>query len=133
MITVTNNGPSNATNVVVTDALPAGLTYVSDDCGASNVPPWTWNVGALAASASSSCNLTVTVTQPGTITNSATVTSDQGDPVTANNTGSADVTGQQSVLEIPTLGAASMALLLLLLGGLGVALLRRRHAGPNAG
>src|SRR5213076_2793833 len=52
-VTVTNNGPDTATGVVVTDLLPAGLTYVSDDGGGSydpNLGPWT--VGALAASAS---------------------------------------------------------------------------------
>ena len=65
-LTVTNNGPANATGVTVTDTLPAGLTYVSNDCGATFAnPTLTWNVGALAVSGSATCNLTATVTQSG--------------------------------------------------------------------
>ena len=36
-VTVTNNGPSTAKDVVITDTLPAGVTWVSDD--GSNVAP----------------------------------------------------------------------------------------------
>ena len=60
-ITVQNIGNGPATNVVVQDFIPAMTTYVSDDCGGSNVPPWTWNIGNLAASASVTCNLMVQV------------------------------------------------------------------------
>jgi uncharacterized repeat protein (TIGR01451 family) len=127
-ITVTNNGPGDATGVVVTDPLPAGLTYVADDCGGVNTPPWTWNVGALTASTSVTCNLTVTVSQPGTFTNTATAAGNETDPTPANNSGSAGVTGQQSVVEIPTLGVTGFGMLLLLLGGLGAAMVRRRRA-----
>ena len=49
-ITVTNLGPSDAADVVVGDAFPAELTYVSDTCGVGNANPWVWNIGALAAS-----------------------------------------------------------------------------------
>ena len=72
-----------------TDTLPAGLTYVSNDCGASFASPTvTWNIGALAAAASVTCNLTVTVTQGGTIVNTASISSGQTDPTPGNNTGS---------------------------------------------
>ncbi len=30
-LTLTNNGPAQATNLSITDLLPAGVTYVSDD------------------------------------------------------------------------------------------------------
>jgi len=54
MLTATNNGPSNATGVVVTDTLPVGLTYVSNDCGATfAAPTLTWNIGALASTSPS--------------------------------------------------------------------------------
>ena len=129
-LTVTNNGPGDGVNVVVTDTLPAEVTYVSDDCGGANVPPWTWNVGNLANGASVVCNITVTVNAgvSGTINNTATVTADGVDPVTANNTDSTGFDVQQSVLAIPTLGGLGLALLVILLLASAALVLRRRHA-----
>ena len=47
-INVNNNGPNNATGVVVTDLLPPGLAYVSDDGGGAYVPATgQWTVGAV--------------------------------------------------------------------------------------
>ncbi|MEO8503804.1 MAG: proprotein convertase P-domain-containing protein [Acidobacteriota bacterium] len=124
-LTATNNGPSNATGVTVTDALPAGLTYVSNDCGAGFVNPTvTWNIGALAVSASATCNLTVTVTQAGTITNSATVAGAGGDPTPGNNTGQGVVSG---AAPIPALSSIGMAILILLLTAFAVVVLRSRR------
>jgi uncharacterized repeat protein (TIGR01451 family) len=127
-LTVTNNGPSNATGVTVTDVLPAGLAYVSNDCGAGfAAPTLTWNVGVLAVSASVTCNLTVTITQAGTIINSGSVTGNESDPAPDNNAGQAGVTGQQSVLEIPTLDSVGLAALIVLLASAALALRRRRR------
>lgn len=124
---VTNNGPDDATDVVVTDMLDACTTYVSDDCGALNVPPWTWNVGPLANGASATCNITVDASgcPPGDVLNSATATALEGDPVTANNDSSATV-GIGSVLEIPTLGGIGLVVLIGLLALGAMTLLRRR-------
>ena len=48
-LTVSNAGPSDATGVAVTDLLPAGYTYVSDDGGgAYNSGTGVWTLGALA-------------------------------------------------------------------------------------
>jgi len=93
-ITVTNHGPSNAAAVQVTDTLPAAVTYVSDTCSASNVPPWTWNIGALANGATVSCDITVSInpTPPASITNTATVTSPTNDAVPGNNSDDEDTT-----------------------------------------
>ena len=125
---VTNNGPAAAAGVTVTDSLPAGLTYVSDSCGASYAAPTvTWAIGALANGASVSCDIVVTVDQAGSFPNSATVTGTGLDPVSTNNDGSATVTGQQALAEIPTLGTVGLLALALGLVGVSFALLRRRR------
>ncbi len=126
-LTVTNNGPGGSTNTEVTDFLPLGLTYVSNDCGATFADPnLNWSIGALANGASVVCNVTTTVDEAGTFTNNASVSSDQADPTPANNTGSASVSGEQSVLEVPTLGTAGFLALLLGLGAAAIFMLRRR-------
>ncbi len=93
-VTVTNNGPSDASGVTVTDTLPGGTTFVSASAGCvHNAGVVSCNIGNLANGAGA--QVTITVTAPaegGTITNSATVTGDQGDPNTANNTDTEDTT-----------------------------------------
>ncbi|HWM91225.1 MAG TPA: S8 family serine peptidase [Thermoanaerobaculia bacterium] len=75
-VTVTNNGSGAATGVVVTDELPAGLTYVSDDGGGSYDPALgTWTVGALAVSASATLNIVATVETTEEVCNLAQITS----------------------------------------------------------
>ncbi|MDX1748347.1 MAG: DUF11 domain-containing protein, partial [Halobacteriales archaeon] len=125
-ITVTNKGPDDATNVVVTDLLPPEVTYASDDCGGVLVPPWTWTVGSLAAGASAVCNLTVELAAGfvGDVTNSASVTADQTDPVTGNE--DASVTVSRSLVEIPTLGGAGILLLIAVLAAAGFYRIARR-------
>jgi len=126
-LTVTNNGPANATGVTVTDTLPAGLTYVSNDCGATFAnPTLTWNVGALAVSASATCNLTATVTQTGTIVNSASATGNEADPTPGNNTGQVTVSGQPAAI-IPTLDSIGLAALAILLAVSAAFALRRKR------
>lgn len=90
LISVTNNGPENQTNVTVTDTLPAELTYVGDNCGGSLAgSTWTWNVGSLNNGASDSCLLTVVFTSGACdgASNTATVSGDVFDPQ-GNNTSS---------------------------------------------
>jgi len=53
LITVTNTSSVNATNVLVTDYLPASLTYVSaSDSGTLNGSTITWTIPSLTAGAS---------------------------------------------------------------------------------
>jgi len=89
-LTVTNAGPSTATNVSVTDTLPAGVTFTS-----ATGSGWVCNqaggvVTCSLASLASGANgiITIVVGAPATagmITNNATVTADQFDPATGNN------------------------------------------------
>lgn len=126
-LTVTNNGPGDAANTVVTDTLPAGLTYVSNDCGAAFASPTlTWSVGTLLNATSATCNVTVTVDQAGSFTNNASATSDGTDAVPANNGDTAVVTGNINTLEVPTLSTAGFLALLVGLGAAAIFMLRRR-------
>jgi uncharacterized repeat protein (TIGR01451 family) len=61
-IAVTNNGPSDAQNVVVTDVLPVEVTYLSDTCGGTfDGTTFTWMIGTLGDEESVSCDITVFV------------------------------------------------------------------------
>ena len=67
-----------AAGVEVTDVLPAGFTYVSDDSG--NYTPGTgvWLLSNLAPGASQTLNIIATATTAGSYTNTATITSSAG-------------------------------------------------------
>jgi uncharacterized repeat protein (TIGR01451 family) len=94
-LTATNQGFSAATGVIVTDTLPPGLNYGSNDCGATfATPALTWTIGALADLAFATCHLTVTVDAdaPDTLVNSATVTGNETDPDPGDNEASATLT-----------------------------------------
>jgi uncharacterized repeat protein (TIGR01451 family) len=92
-ITVTNNGPSVATNVSVTDALPAGLTSVTVSNGGTNVAgAVTWpTIASLAVGTAAAQTYTISATAPasGTLANKVSSTSATTDPNAANNDGSA--------------------------------------------
>jgi uncharacterized repeat protein (TIGR01451 family) len=86
-LTVTNNGPSAATNVTVTDAIPSGLEFVSASpgCGVSGGVV-TCALGSLSADASASFTLNFTVSlTSGVIDNLAQVSASESDPDTGNN------------------------------------------------
>lgn len=89
-LTVTNNGPEAATGIVLTDQLPAQVTYVSSapaGCitGVGNV---TCNLGNLAVGASTSVDLLVATgaNTPHFTTNQASVTGTVQDLTPGNNT-----------------------------------------------
>ncbi|NNK98790.1 MAG: DUF11 domain-containing protein, partial [Xanthomonadales bacterium] len=81
-LTLANAGPSIATNVQVTDLLPAGYTYVSDDGGGSYISgTGIWTAGSVPAAGGATLNITVTTNSSGPYENIAEVTaSDATDP-----------------------------------------------------
>ncbi|WP_295614348.1 DUF11 domain-containing protein [uncultured Methanobrevibacter sp.] len=57
-ITVTNNGPDRAVDVVVHDKLPDGLVYISDDSnGKYDDVSGVWTIGTLQNNASVTLNI----------------------------------------------------------------------------
>lgn len=104
-ITLTNNGPSNATNIVITDFLPPELQYDSDDSGGSyDQLSGLWSVAALANGVNTVLNITVSVLDGNNglvITNTASITAaDQGDPLPDNNSDSADINVSATDIEV---------------------------------
>ncbi|WP_425400642.1 beta strand repeat-containing protein [Aeoliella sp.] len=114
-VTVRNNGPSTATNVVLTDNLPANLTF---NTGASTPTPdsvvggpstgttLTYNLGTLASGASTDITISATVSSTfvGTLTNTASATADETETTTANNS----ATSQSLVAVSPSSIAGSV-------------------------
>ena len=104
-ITVTNAAGVVSEDLLVTDTLPAGLTYVSSTnpggsaCTTSGTGPTTISckLGVVAAGATKTITITATGSTLGLKTNSATVTHDDNtlsaaDLTPADNTATADVT-----------------------------------------
>ena len=101
-ITVTNNGPAVANQVVVVDALDPNVTYVSDDNGGTysnggtagdpSDDTVTWDLGALAVGESRTFTVTVNVNLDAPtggledLNNTVTVTTISDDPNLDNNT-----------------------------------------------
>jgi uncharacterized repeat protein (TIGR01451 family) len=127
-ITVTNGGPSLATNVTLTDAIPAGSTLLSDNpsqgtCHGVNTV--ICSIGDMASG--STMTITLVLSAPGTpttLTNTASVSGTEPDPNPADNTASASVPIVQS---IPAVSPGLLALLLLLLAAAGATAIK---AGP---
>jgi uncharacterized repeat protein (TIGR01451 family) len=84
-----NLGPQGAPGVVVTDSLPAGVTYVSatpsqGSC-AEAAGVVTCSLGSLAAGATATVGVRVTPTMTGTLSNTATITGAVRDDNPAND------------------------------------------------
>ncbi len=85
-VSVTNFGPSSASSVVVTDALPIGVTFVSATGGGNASGNMvSWNLGTLLSGQGSNVTVTVTAPASGTLTNVATVNSPTPDTNLLNN------------------------------------------------
>ncbi|MFC2100112.1 hypothetical protein ACFLSF_04705, partial [Candidatus Bipolaricaulota bacterium] len=91
-IVVTNNGPSDATGVVVTDTLPGDVAYFSDtpSQGPYNSGTGEWSVGDLADGASATLTLVVTV-GPGALPSITNTVCVEGDLIDPNDTNDCDM------------------------------------------
>jgi uncharacterized repeat protein (TIGR01451 family) len=93
-LAVHNAGPDSADAVTVSDTLPSGTTYVSANSSAgagscTGTSTVTCSLGSLASGANATATIVVTANAPGTLSNTATVSSTTYDPASANNSSQA--------------------------------------------
>ncbi len=88
-INVTNNGPSSASGVTVSNVLPAGVAYIGTTVSQGSASYGSGVVlcsfGGLPAGGSASATIQVIPTIEGTLVDTATASAIQLDPVTGNN------------------------------------------------
>ncbi len=89
-IKATNNGPSTATGVAVTDILQSGYQYVSSTttAGTFNSSTGVWTIGNMLNGATETLTITVTVVSPGNYSNTAIIYGNETDNLMANNSSS---------------------------------------------
>lgn len=103
-LAVTNNGPSTATGVILTDTLPAGLTFVSatptqGTCGLPNV---TCTLGTISSGSTVTVSVVATPGAAGGYPNTASVTGTINDLDNANNSSMGIAYAQLGVCSVPT-------------------------------
>ena len=100
-VTVTSSGPAQATNVVVTDTLPANVTFQSSTPGAPTcthaLGVVTCNLGIMTAPSNQLVTILVTADAPGTQVNTVTVSADEPELDYSDNT-----TVTSSAVDLPT-------------------------------
>ncbi|HXH39015.1 MAG TPA: hypothetical protein VNN08_10335 [Thermoanaerobaculia bacterium] len=128
-LSVSNLGPSQASSVSVSDTLPAGSSFIS-----ASGTGWTCNnvagvvtctLPTLAVGPANPITLTINappVASPGTLSNTATVSSASSDPVPANNSSTKTV----PILPGSAIPALSRWMLVMLAAVLGAIVLARR-------
>ena len=94
-IAVTNNGPVIATNVTITDPLPASVSLVSatpsiGSCGGTTTI--SCSLGSLPVGNTQYVDIIVQANNTGTLTNTATISRTETDPVPSNDSSTASLT-----------------------------------------
>ena len=102
IISVTNNGPDTASNVRVTDVLPAGFSYISSNASTGSYDPATgiWTIGDLVYGQVENLIMVVEAVQVGAFENTAVVESDTYDPNPDDNTSSVVVEVEEPVVPV---------------------------------
>jgi len=101
-LTVTNDGPSDATGVEVTDLLPSGYNYISHNGGTYDVNTGVWNVGTVANGSTTSLSILCNINASGDYDNVAEITGhDQADIDSNPNNDAPGEDDQDGVSVIP--------------------------------
>ena len=114
-ITVTNDGPQDATGVSVTDALPSGYDFVlfSSTSGVYDESSGVWNIGGIAAGESETLLIDVLVNASGDYLNIAEVTSSNtidSDSTPNNDDGDQSEDDEDSAIVTPVISMADLSL-----------------------
>ena len=112
-VTVKNNGPNDATGVVVTDTLPATVILVSATPSAGSCVVTTTvdcDLGGLINGASATVTIVVTTTAKGTLVNTVSVAADQADPDIRDNTATESTVATLANLIVKKLQAVAAAI-----------------------
>lgn len=92
VITATNNGPNDVSDVKLTDTLPISVTYKSANPGYYDSTTGVWSVKDLAANQSKTLSITATINKCGSLTNTIQgISSNLTDTNRINNTVSVNV------------------------------------------
>ncbi len=111
-VTVSNAGPSEARNIVVSDPTPIGATFISavPSVGTYDSTAGTWSIPALAVNGSATLTITDRIDSANAVVNSATVTTrDQPDLNPSNETGSTTVNPVVPTTDIAVLKSVDTA------------------------
>jgi len=108
-ITVTNNGPLSATNVSVSDTLPATTSFVSatpSQGTCSGTATVTCGLNTIANGGTATITIVANANSAGNVTNTATVSATESDPVSSNNSASAATVVNSPTCNAPTVTAS---------------------------
>lgn len=103
-VTVTNNGPNDASGVVLTDTLAANFQYISATTSQGTFTQSggvvTANLGTIANGGTATFTVTARALEDGNLTNSASATSNAGDPNSGNNSATATTAVAEAAINV---------------------------------